>query len=105
MMQRTRPAPAAAPVHDWLRPRLLALLADSEKAGLPRETVVAVIIDIVGAPPFDASDAQSSPPAEPVAADAGGSDPVGMELESEFIRAEAEQAAGDGVPEISKPLL
>ena len=41
------------PLHDWLRPRLDALLQDAEAAGFAREAAVAVLLDLVSAPPYD----------------------------------------------------
>ena len=40
------------PVHDWLRPRLADLVRQAERAGFARETVIAVITDLITAPPF-----------------------------------------------------
>jgi hypothetical protein len=34
-------------LHDWLRPRLQAVLRDAEAEGFEREVVVAVMIDVV----------------------------------------------------------
>jgi len=33
------------PAHDWMRPRLIALLAQAERAGMPRDVAVAVLMD------------------------------------------------------------
>jgi hypothetical protein len=41
------------PVHDWLRPRLAELVQQAERAGFLREAVVAVIMDLITAPPYD----------------------------------------------------
>jgi hypothetical protein len=43
------------PAHDWLRPRLTELVRQGELAGFDRQTVVAVITDLITAPPFDES--------------------------------------------------
>lgn len=43
------------PVHDWLRPRLADLVQQAERAGFLREAVVAVIMDLMTAPPYDDS--------------------------------------------------
>lgn len=53
------------PVHDWLRPRLIELLRQAEIAGLERAIVVAVLTDLVTAPPFNGAepDSGSTPPA------------------------------------------
>jgi hypothetical protein len=93
----------STPVHDWLRPRLLALVDEADKAGLPRQTVVAVIIDIVGAPPFD----QAAAPAT-TQAPVGGTaprDPLPMEVEAEAARAQAEQVSQQEFPDLPPPLL
>ena len=41
------------PVHDWLRPRLAELIRQAERAGFARDTVIAVITDLITAPPFN----------------------------------------------------
>ena len=45
--------PSDTPIHDYLRPRLLALLNEVVAQGHPRDAGVAVLIDIVTAPDFD----------------------------------------------------
>lgn len=47
------------PLHEWMTPRLRALLEDAAKAGFDRQTAVAVIIDLIESPRFN----QPSPPA------------------------------------------
>jgi hypothetical protein len=44
---------SGAPLHDWLKPRMEALLRDAQAAGFERDVVVAVLIDLVTSPPFD----------------------------------------------------
>ena len=51
---------SGAPLHDWLLPRIEALLHEAEAAGYARDVVVAVLIDLVTSPPFDPPD-QSEP--------------------------------------------
>jgi hypothetical protein len=41
------------PVHDWLRPRLAELVRQAERAGFAKDTVIAVITDLITAPPFN----------------------------------------------------
>lgn len=41
------------PVHEWLRPRLAELVRQAEEAGFTRDTVIAVITDLITAPPFN----------------------------------------------------
>ena len=41
------------PIHDFVRPRIVALVNDCVAHGAPRDAVVAVLIDIVTAPDFD----------------------------------------------------
>ncbi|HVZ10204.1 hypothetical protein [Rhodopila sp.] len=41
------------PIHDFLRPRINALVRDIVAQGHPRDAAVAVLIDIVTAPDFD----------------------------------------------------
>jgi hypothetical protein len=48
------------PIHDWLRPRLADLVQQAERAGFLREAVVAVIMDLMTAPPSD----DAPPPVE-----------------------------------------
>ncbi len=36
--------------HEWLRPRLAALVAEAEAAGIPRDVSVAVITDLINGP-------------------------------------------------------
>jgi hypothetical protein len=38
--------------HDWLRPRLAALVAEAESSGIDRDVVVAVITDLINGPLF-----------------------------------------------------
>ena len=45
--------PSNTPLHDFTRPRVIALLNDACGLGFPRDAVVAVLIDIVTAPDFD----------------------------------------------------
>lgn len=41
------------PAHDWLRPRLAQLVHQAELWGFDRQTVVAVITDLITSPPFN----------------------------------------------------
>lgn len=43
----------ATPIHEWVLPRLAALVRDGESAGFDRSAVVAVITDLITAPPFN----------------------------------------------------
>jgi len=38
--------------HDWLRPKLAALMAEAQAAGIARDVSVAVITDLVNGPAF-----------------------------------------------------
>jgi mannose/fructose-specific phosphotransferase system component IIA len=49
------------PINDWLRPRLAELVRQAERAGFARDTVVAVLTDLITASPFNAA-ATDSPP-------------------------------------------
>jgi hypothetical protein len=51
--------PQASP-HDWLRPKLSALVAEAEAAGIDRGVSVAVITDLINGPPFSASALETS---------------------------------------------
>ena len=44
------------PVHEWVLPRLTALVRDAERAGFDRATVVAVVTDLITAAPFNVAD-------------------------------------------------
>jgi hypothetical protein len=44
------------PVHDWLRPRLAELVRQAEGAGFDRDTVIAVLSDLIDSPPFNQAD-------------------------------------------------
>jgi hypothetical protein len=39
--------------HDWLRQKLTALFAEAQQAGIAPDVTVAVINDLVNAPPFN----------------------------------------------------
>ena len=41
------------PVHDLLRPRLAELVQQAEGAGFDRDTVIAVLSDLIDSPPFN----------------------------------------------------
>jgi len=55
----------STPVHDWILPRLDALLADGVKNGMDRQVLVAVITDIVEGPRYNDAVAreEDAPPA------------------------------------------
>jgi len=42
-----------SPAHDFLLPRLTALVDDAVKTGIARDVAVAVLIDLVTSPPFN----------------------------------------------------
>lgn len=44
---------SASPAHDFILPRLIALLDEAVAAGIARDVAVAVLIDIATSPPFD----------------------------------------------------
>ena len=44
---------ASSPARDWLRPKLLALLAEADGAGFARDVTVAVLIDLVTGTEFN----------------------------------------------------
>ncbi len=50
------------PLHDWLRPRLRALVAQAEAAGFDRQTVIAVLIDEITGPGFNDPPPEAEPP-------------------------------------------
>jgi hypothetical protein len=43
----------STPVHDWILPRLDALIAEGIKNGMDRQVIVAVITDIVEGPRYN----------------------------------------------------
>jgi hypothetical protein len=51
------------PVHDWVLPRLDALIAEAVRDGMDRQTIVAVITDIVEGPSYN--EAATQPQDEP----------------------------------------
>ena len=53
-----------SPVHEWLTPRLRALVRAAEEAGFQRQIVVAVITDLITGPAYNAPP-ESAPPGEP----------------------------------------
>jgi len=53
------------PIHDFVAPRMVALLNDAVAKGFPRDAVVAVMIDIVTRPPFDTAEPDASEDATP----------------------------------------
>ena len=67
---------ASTPVHDWVKPRLDALVAEAVKNGMDRQVVVAVLTDIVEGPDYNqvvtteadqiAPDGRTDPRQEPV---------------------------------------
>lgn len=59
------PRMAHTPLHDWLRPRLQALLREAAAAGFMREAVCAVLVDLATAPPFDTAPTPDEPPPLP----------------------------------------
>ena len=69
----------STPVHDWVKPRLDALVAEALKNGMQREVVVAVLTDIVEGPGYNRAetteadqlppDGRTDPRQEPVPSD------------------------------------
>jgi hypothetical protein len=57
--------PSNSPVHDFLLPRLTALVNDAVATGLPRDVVVAVLIDLVTSPLFDSATPDAGADSEP----------------------------------------
>jgi hypothetical protein len=58
------------PLHEWLRPKLLNLLHEAEKAGYDRSPIVAVMGDIMMDPTFNTAPLPPEPvtaPMQPVA--------------------------------------
>ena len=53
------------PIHDFARPRIMALMDQAVAEGFPRDAVVAVLIDIVTAPDFDTAAPEPMTDAEP----------------------------------------
>ncbi|HEY0181518.1 MAG TPA: hypothetical protein VGC09_01810 [Rhodopila sp.] len=44
-----------SPAHEFLQPRLSALVAEAAAHGIPRDVAVAVLIDLITSPGFDAA--------------------------------------------------
>lgn len=67
---------AGTPVHDWVKPRLDALVAEAVAQGMDREVVVAVLTDIVEGPGYNTAvvaeadtpqpDGRTDPAQEPI---------------------------------------
>lgn len=53
-----------SPLHDWLRPRLQALLREATAAGFARDAAVAVVLDLASGPSFDTAPAPAEPAPE-----------------------------------------
>jgi hypothetical protein len=49
------------PAHKWLRPKLTALIAEAEQAGIARDVAVAVLTDLITSPEY-----YGTPPTEPL---------------------------------------
>jgi hypothetical protein len=54
---------STTPLHDWLSPRLGALLREAEAAGFLREATLAVITDLVTGAPFNIAPLPAEPEA------------------------------------------
>jgi hypothetical protein len=54
-----------SPVHEFLLPRLTALLDEAVTAGIARDVVVAVLIDVVTSPGFDTAAPDPGADSEP----------------------------------------
>jgi hypothetical protein len=67
------------PVHDWIKPRLDALVEEAIKAGMARDVIVAVLTDIVEGPGYNRAeiteedapmpDGRTDPRQEPIPTD------------------------------------
>ena len=66
-MDATLPRMSASPVHEWLTPRLRAMVREAETAGFQRQTVVAVITDLITGPAYNAPPESAPPEAPPEA--------------------------------------
>lgn len=55
----------ATPVHDWVVPRLDALLAEAVKNGMDREVVVAVLTDIITGPGYNDAETREEDTPQP----------------------------------------
>jgi hypothetical protein len=51
------------PAHAWILPKLTALMAEAEKAGIPQEVAVAVLTDLLEGPEFNRSHVAPGPDA------------------------------------------
>ena len=49
------------PAHEWMLPRLAALLAEAEQAGMAREVAVAVLTDLIDDPEITRTPAPDRP--------------------------------------------
>lgn len=97
------PGAGGAPAHDWLRPRLQALLREAERVGFDRERVVAAMIDIITAEPFDQATAPEAPAGHlAITPDSSAEQAAGLEFNAELeqnIRQQVEQDLPHGIGE------
>jgi hypothetical protein len=88
-----------SPVHDFLLPRLTALIDDAVAAGITREVAVAVLIDLLTSPRFDTAAPDRTADAEPrpgwerrpddpvlIAGRSPQAPPIGDQDEADFVR-------------------
>ena len=88
-----------APARDYLLPRLTALVDDAEASGIPRDVVVAVLIDLMTSPGFDTAAPDPHADSEPrelwhrdqesivlVAGHSGSPRPIDARDEADFVK-------------------
>lgn len=56
---------SGSPVHDYLLPRLTALVDETVATGVARDVAVAVLIDLITSPGFDTAAPDPRPDTEP----------------------------------------
>ncbi len=59
----------STPIHDWVKPRLDALLAEATGQGMDRLTVVAVMTDIIEGPGYNTVAPSTDDPINPQVSD------------------------------------
>jgi len=89
-----------SPAHDFLLPRLTALINDAVAAGFEQEVAVAVLIDLITSPRFDTAAPDQTADADPRPGWERGPDdpvlvgslspltppPIGVQDEADFVR-------------------
>jgi hypothetical protein len=66
----------STPVHDWVKPRLDALVAEAMKNGMERDVIVAVLTDIVEGPGYNRAETTEADQLQPDGRTDPGQEPI-----------------------------